>query len=247
MPHRTDAGTTLDHTEHTLRHLREVARLNAERITTAATRVLDCVRADGLVHTAGAGHSLAGVLESFYRAGGLAAVRPLYHPDLLPLHGATSSTAAERTPGLAERVLAEADFRGGTDVLVVFSNSGINPYPVELAATARAAGSTVIAVTSPTAAAAAPPRAASTLAAQADVVLDTLVPGGDASHPPAEPVTAPLSSLANVLLWNQLLVRAHELAEAADLPLWRSSNVPDGDEANRAHLERYQPRIPALG
>lgn len=238
----------MQHAEPTLDHLRRVGEHNATALAEAATALLSCVRADGLVCTAGAGHSLAGVMESFYRAGGLAAVRPLYHPDLLPLHGAVASTKTERTPGLAESVLAEAGFRGGTDALVVFSNSGVNPYPVELATTAAAAGSRVVAVTSPAAGAEAPKRAGTTLAEQAHIVLDTLTPGGDASYPPEQPVTAPLSSLANAFLWNLLLVELHQAAERAgvELPLWRSANTVGGDEANAANLEHYGARVPGL-
>ncbi|WP_184722319.1 sugar isomerase domain-containing protein [Saccharopolyspora phatthalungensis] len=236
------------HAEQTLTHLRKIGAHNAESLRAAAGRLFAAVRADGLVFTAGAGHSLAGVMESFYRAGGLAAVRPLYHPDLLPLHGTVASTMTERRSGLAEEVLTAAGFRGGTDALVVFSNSGVNAYPVELATLARAAGSTVISITSPAASAEAPKRAGSTLAEQAEIVLDTLVPGGDASYPAAAPVTAPLSSLANAFLWNMLLVQLHDLATAAgiELPVWRSANTIGGDEANAANIKHYGERVPGL-
>ncbi|MGW5645831.1 sugar isomerase domain-containing protein [Saccharopolyspora sp. NPDC003752] len=236
------------HAEQTLEHLRKIGTHNAEALRAAADRLFAAVRTDGLVFTAGAGHSLAGVMESYYRAGGLAAVRPLYHPDLLPLHGAVASTRTERRTGLAEEVLTAAGFRGGADALVVFSNSGVNPYPVELARLAHAAGSTVVAITSPTASAEAPKRAGTTLAEEAEIVLDTLVPGGDASYPPAEPVTAPLSSMANAFLWNMLLVQMYDLAGAAgvDLPVWRSSNTVGGDEANAANLAHYGARVPGL-
>ncbi|MCA1226505.1 sugar isomerase domain-containing protein [Saccharopolyspora sp. 6M] len=247
-PEPTRAVTGPHHAEPTLAHLRAIGEHNAAALRGAAEALLDCVRADGLVFTAGAGHSLAGVMESFYRAGGLAAVRPLYHPDLLPLHGAVASTNTERTSGLAREVLAEAGFRGGRDALVVFSNSGVNPYPVELAVAAAEAGSVVVAITSPLASADAPLRAGTTLAAQAGIVLDTLVPGGDASYPVAEPVTAPLSSLSNVYLWNMLLVELHDAAQRAEVPLpvWRSANTVGGDEANKANLQHYGARVPGL-
>src|ERR1700744_1317014 len=89
-------------------HLRRVAEHNADAIAPVADALLACVRADGMVLTAGAGHSLVAVAETFYRAGGLACVRPLYHPELLPMHGAVSSTKAERRSGLAADVLGPA-------------------------------------------------------------------------------------------------------------------------------------------
>ncbi|MFI5608030.1 SIS domain-containing protein [Amycolatopsis sp. NPDC051903] len=220
---------------------------NAEQLTAAADLVLGVIRSDALVFTAGAGHSLAAVAETFYRAGGLACVYPLYHPELLPLHGAQQSTKTERRSGLAEEVLAERA-PGPDDVLVVFSTSGVNPYPVELAAGARRRGASVIAVTSRASVAAAPRRSDTTLVEEATVVLDSLVVPGDASHPAGAPRTAPLSTVVNAFLWNLILAEVLDrgTAEGIDVPLWRSSNVEGGDEANAALLAKYGPRVPAL-
>lgn len=228
-------------------HLADVEERNQNAVTAASEMMLDCVRADGLIAVSGAGHSLAAVAETFYRAGGLACIRPLYHPELLPLHGAHSSTVVERRSGLAAEVLDGAGL-AEPDVLVVFSNSGINPYPVELATIAADAGRPVIAITSPAASAAAPQRAATTLAAAATVVLDTLVPPGDATYPVEEPVTAALSTITNAFFWNLLLTRIFDGARQAGtaLPLWCSANVPGGDEANASLLRHYTERVPAL-
>lgn len=228
-------------------HLSRVAEHNASAVDKVADLLLACVRADGLVLTAGAGHSLAAVAETFYRAGGLACVRPLFHPDLLPMNGAVSSTKAERRTGLAAQVLGPEPL-AEHDVLVVFSTSGVNPYPVELAAQVRGAGRAVVAVTSGPASAVAPRRSDSTLAEQAGIVLDTLVPPGDSTYPPNAPVAAPISTVANAFLWNLVLVRLIDVAAAGNvtLPLWRSSNVPGGDEANAGLMARYTPRVPAL-
>jgi uncharacterized phosphosugar-binding protein len=227
--------------------LAEAERANSEQVSQAAEAVLAVIRADALVFTAGAGHSLAAVAETFYRAGGLACVYPLYHPELLPLHGAQSSTVAERRSGLAEQVLAEKA-PGADDVVVIFSTSGVNPYPVELAAKARANGATVIAVTSRASVAAAPKRAATTLVDEATIVLDSGVRPGDSSYPEDAPRTAPLSTVINAFLWNLVLAQVLDLGKAAgvEVPLWRSSNVDGGDEANASMLAHYGAKVPAL-
>ncbi|WP_433262424.1 SIS domain-containing protein [Actinosynnema sp. CS-041913] len=229
-------------------HLTRVEQQNAAALDDVAELVLASVRADGMVLAAGAGHSLAAVAETFYRAGGLACVRPIYHPELLPMHGAVSSTAAERRSGLAAEVLGESGL-APHDVLFVFSTSGVNPYPVELAVQAADAGCPVVAVTSLAASAAAPRRAGTTLAENATVVLDNLVPPGDATYPADDPVTAAVSTVATAFLWNLLLVRLLDKAAEAgvSLPLWRSANVEGGDAANSDLLRKYQSRIPQLG
>ncbi|QTR02504.1 SIS domain-containing protein [Saccharothrix algeriensis] len=229
-------------------HLTRVEQHNAAALDDVAELVLAGVRSDGMVLAAGAGHSLAAVAETFYRAGGLACVRPVYHPELLPMHGAVSSTAAERRSGLAAEVLRDAGL-APHDVLFVFSTSGVNPYPVELAALAADAGCPVVAVTSLAARAAAPRRAGTTLAENATVVLDNLVPPGDATYPLDNPVTAAVSTVATAFLWNLLLVRLLDKAAEAgvELPLWRSANVEGGDAANAGLLRKYQTRVPQLG
>ncbi|MFD2471791.1 sugar isomerase domain-containing protein [Amycolatopsis silviterrae] len=223
------------------------AEANAAQVSAAAGLLLGVIRADALIFTAGAGHSLAAVAETFYRAGGLACVYPLYHPELLPLHGAQHSTRTERRSGLAEEVLAERA-PGPDDVLVVFSTSGVNPYPVELAAGARRRGAAVIAVTSRACVAAAPRRSPTTLVEEGTVVLDSLVIPGDASYPESAPRTGPLSTVVNAFLWNLILAEVYDrgTAEGLDVPLWRSSNVEGGDAANAALLAKYEPRVPAL-
>ncbi|MDA2808090.1 sugar isomerase domain-containing protein [Nocardiopsis suaedae] len=231
--------------------LEEVQRANADVLEEVAALVVErAVRGDGMVLVAGSGHSMIAVAEAFFRAGGLAPVKPLYHPDLLPLHGAAAATAAERRSGLADEVLdgAGADADRG-DLLFVFSTSGVNPYPVELARGARGRGLPVVAFTSRACAAAAPRRAGGTLAEDAGLVVDTLVDPGDAAYPQADPVTAPLSSLANSYLWNLLLASVHDRVRKEDLepPLWRSANMPGGDEANQRFFSRYGPRVPELG
>ncbi|GAA1020620.1 MULTISPECIES: sugar isomerase domain-containing protein [Amycolatopsis] len=227
--------------------LAAAAEANAAQVSAAADLLLGVIRADALVFTAGAGHSLAAVAETFYRAGGLACVYPVYHPELLPLHGAQHSTRTERRSGLAEEVLAERA-PGPDDVLVVFSTSGVNPYPVELAAGARRRGAAVIAVTSRACVAAAPRRSPTTLVEEGSVVLDSLVIPGDASYPASAPRTGPLSTVVNAFLWNLILAEVYDrgTAEGLDVPLWRSSNVEGGDAANAALLAKYEPRVPAL-
>lgn len=225
------------------RQVAAVVEANAAAVRAAAEVVVEVARAGRVLHAAGAGHSLAGVLEMFFRAGGLPFVNPLWHPDVLPLNGAARSTEAERRPGLGTQVARDAGLRAG-DGVVVFSTSGVNPYPVEIAAAGREAGARVVAVTSRAASAAAPPRDGRRLADLADVVLDTCVPPGDVVWPPDEPRSAPLSTLANALCWNLTLVAALEIAP--DLPTWRSANTTAPAEHNARLREQYRAVIPPI-
>ncbi|MGH3316554.1 MAG: sugar isomerase domain-containing protein [Nocardioidaceae bacterium] len=228
--------------------LDRVDEVNKDGLGRAAGVLLQCLQRDGLIHVAASGHSLALVCETFYRAGGLAAVRPLWRQDMLPLGDAQGSTVAERTPGLGPDVVAAAAPQPD-DVAVVFSTSGRNPYPVEVAAACKERDVTVVAVTSPQAIQAAEARYDSTLVQHADVVLDTAVPPGDVAYPSDDPRTSAVSTITAAYVWGVLLAELDDLAMRCgfDLPRWRSANVPGGDAANVGLFSRYGPRVPELG
>ncbi|MEV4677744.1 MULTISPECIES: sugar isomerase domain-containing protein [Actinomadura] len=227
--------------------LDDLDETSGKAIDAAAALLLESVEADGIVHVAGAGHSLAMVFETFYRAGGLAAVRPVWDPGVLPLDDALRSTRVEREAGVG-RAVAAAAAPAPPDVAVVFSTSGRNPYPVEVAAECRARGVPVVAVTSARAARGAAARTATALADHADIVLDTCVPPGDVLHPAAAPRTAAASTILAAYAWARVLAALDDLAAArgAELPRWTSANVPGGDEVNAALLARYRHRVPEL-
>jgi uncharacterized phosphosugar-binding protein len=229
-------------------HLERVEAANAPTLDRLAEKMLDVVGDDGLMYVGGTGHSLAMVLETFYRAGGLACVQPLYHPSLLPLHGGQASTRCEHASGLA-RLMVGNHFPGPTDLAFIFSNSGVNSVPVELAEELSARGTPVVAVVSLTHLRAAPARAGHKIDEVADFILDTLVPYGDASYPTGDgSTTAGLSSLTGVYLWNLLLARVADRAveRGLRLPVWASSNVAGGAEQNIVLFDRYRHRVPEL-
>lgn len=242
LPAAEDFGTAMR------AHLLRVEVANAATLDHVADRMLEVVRGDGLIYVTGTGHSIGSVLETFYRAGGLACVQPLYHPSLLPLHGGQESTLCEHLPGLA-RLMVGHHRPGPGDLGIVVSNSGINAVPVELAEELAKAGTPVVAVVSLTHLHQATARVGRKLDQVADYILDTLVPYGDAAYPAGDGVTAAgMSSLTNVYLWNLLLTRLIDRAAAAGvgLPIWTSSNVSGGEERNAGLFARFGPRVPTL-
>ena len=229
-------------------HLAEVEHANEHTLDDVAQRMLDVICSDGLIYVGGTGHSVALMLESFYRAGGLACVQPLYHPALLPLHGGEDSTLAEKTSGFA-RILVDRYAPTSRDLAFVFSNSGVNAVPVELADELKRGGTPVVAVVSMTHLTAAPLHGDHKIDAVADIVIDTRVPYGDAAYPTADGVmTAGLSSLTCVYVWNLLLTRLADLAATAGvrLPLFTSSNMVGGAERNVELFKHYRPRVHSL-
>lgn len=161
--------------------LSDVERTQLPALHQAAALTAESLTAGGILHVFGTGHSHILAEEVFFRAGGLVQVNAILDPALMLHVSALQSTELERLEGYAAIVLARYDLRAG-DVLVVVSNSGRNPVPIEAALYAKERGLKVFAVTSMDAYRSVPVRHSGgrRLADLADVVIDTYVPKGDA-------------------------------------------------------------------
>jgi uncharacterized phosphosugar-binding protein len=202
-----------------------LARLDLAPVVAAAHALAPRVRAGGLLHVLGAGHSLLLALEGFYRAGGPGWLHQLFDPRLSTARGVRVTTF-ERSPGLGRELVAGLDPGGA---LLVVSSSGRNAVPVEAAETAAAAGLLTIAITS---------RApGNRLAGAVEHVLDSAVPPGDAVVPVGGARMAPVSTVVGAVLLHALLAETELLLGGANVLL--SNNVDGGDRHNAALIARY--------
>lgn len=204
--------------------LESVARLDMGQVDAAAPALAARIAAGGLLHVLGSGHSQLLALEGFYRAGGPAWVVPLLDDRLSPAHG-VSAGAAERRPGLGARLVFGLD---GGQALLIVSNSGRNPVPVEAAEGAVRAGLLTLAITSRS--------DGNRLATIVDHVLDTGVPPGDAAVSIGDARMAPLSTILGAVMLHALLAQTTALLGGEVLV---SNNVPGGRERNAALVARY--------
>lgn len=228
--------------------LDQIEATQGASIARAARLVSDSLLASGVWHLFGTGHSHIISEEVYYRAGGLAPVNAILFPALMQHEGPATSTKLERLPGLARLILEKEDLRPG-EVLTVISNSGKNAVPVELALLARERGLKTIALTSLAQSKAASPGAGQTkkLFEVCDVVIDNCGAPGDAAVPltGTDLCTGPTSTLANVAIIQQIVVEVCRAFQAAgeDPPLFKSANLPGGDEWNAALIEKYGTRV----
>ena len=132
--------------------------------------------------------------------------------------------------------------------MIVGSNSGVNPVPVEMAAEARADGVNVIALTSREGSRATPVRnsVGKRLYEIADIVID-YVPCGDAAIQVdgVSQKTGPVSTGSGAAILNSIVVRVIEklARRGIDPPIFMSSNIPGGLEHNEALLDEYRCKI----
>jgi len=208
---------------------------------------------DHLLYVFGTGgHSTIAAEEMSWRAGGLAAVSPIFDPGVSLGYGARRSSAIERTPGYAQAVLGPYPITRD-DVLIIANAYGINACTVDAALWARTRGITTVGITSPDFSRRVPADhparhpSRKSLFEVVDHVLDTKMPERDAvlEFPGLAAWVAPVSTILNAFVIQSLV---GEIADAllkmgATPPIWTSGNIPGGDEANQSLIERYAHRV----
>lgn len=234
-----------------LRLLAEIASRAEPKVDAAAKLLAHCVKADGVIHAFGTGHSQATVMEIAGRAGGLVPTNRIALSDLV-LFGAAdpailTDPMLERRSDVAVRLYELAAVRS-QDMFVIISNSGVNGAIVQMAQLVKQKGHDLIAITSleHTYRVPAQHESGRRLVDLADVVLDNGAPYGDAmfTTPGGDSVCA-VSSLSAALLAQMALAQAVRLLldDGIRPPLYVSANVPGGADRNRQLEARFAGRI----
>jgi len=218
------------------RLLEKAEHSQIDSIVQAGKVIADAIILGGTLHIFGTGHSHMLAEELYVRAGGLACVNAILEPSLMLHEDPVRATELERQEGLAAEILAKHEMRAG-DVLIVVSNSGRNPVPIEMALLARERGLMVIALTSLDHSQAVNSRHSSgrRLFAVADIVLDNGGEVGDAvleveGHPTK---ACPTSTVIGAAILNAVVGTAIEelLSMGIAPPVLVSSNVNGSQNA----------------
>ena len=228
--------------------LEEVERTQSDKIAAATDLIAESLLDGGVWHIFGTGHSHFIGEEVYYRAGGLVPVNAILFPALMQHEGPVTSTDLERLPGLAKVVLDKQDIRAG-EVLTIVSTSGKNAVPVEMALIAKGRGIKTVAITSLKQSQAAKHGTGQDkkLYDICDVVIDNCGGPGDAALPipGTDLMTGPTSSLVGIAVVEQIVhgVSRRFAESGAEPPVFKTANLPGGDEWNRRMIELYGARV----
>lgn len=228
---------------------------NEEAFSKAAELIADRLSKDELVYLVGpGGHSNMTTEETLCRAGLPVQLSPMIDCTNL-IFGTTKTRFLQRSGNYAKGLLEQYYIKGG-DVLIVVNSYGINYLCVDLALEARKLGAKVIAITSTKHCsqieAGHPARHPSgqNLKDVVDVYLDSKMPFGDVTTEVSgvDQLLGPVSTIGNVFTMNMLMMEAVErLVEKGVSPkIWRSINLPGGDEYNKTYFHDYGDRIKYL-
>jgi uncharacterized phosphosugar-binding protein len=207
-----------------------------------AQRMTETILAGGRIFVFGTGHSHLLAEEGYARAGGLLSVVPIFYAALMLHESIPLSAKIERTPGLAVDLLDRSGIHPW-EMLFVYSNSGVNQLPVEMALEAKRRGIVTVTVGSVAFARIAPlSSAGKRLAEVCDFAIDNGgVPGdGIIPIPGLEPKVGPTSTVIGALIWNALVVETtHRLQLArGDAPVGVSFNMPNYAQYAQAIKEK---------
>ena len=220
------------------RLVEEVQSTQLENIKRAAGLITDTIAKGRLPFIFGAGHSHFLCYEVFARAGGLGQWQPILDHGLDFGSGARRQGGYERLTGVAAIIIRDYDVQPD-DVLVVISNSGRNPAPVEMALEGKKRGATIIALTSMQHSSSVSPAnpAGKRLYEVADLVLDNRCPPGDAliELEGLPPRVAPGSTVMGALVLNAIVAQvARNQLERGETPMVAlSGNLEGGQEYNQ--------------
>ncbi len=223
-------------------NLEEIEREEKESFARAIRAVADTIKADGLIYVFGCGHSHLPGLDAFYRAGGLANVSPILDTDLMLHNGAAKSSRMEKMQGIAPETFRRYCLTD-KDMLFVFSASGKNAVPVEMAECARKKGVTTVGVSSSKYY-----EKGGKLHTAVDIPIDCKVPYGDAAIDVGDVKMGGLSTYAALFILNNCLIEGAKLAlaEGAKPPIFISGNIDGGREHNVVLEEMYLGRVKHL-
>ncbi|MBE7046390.1 MAG: SIS domain-containing protein [Ruminococcaceae bacterium] len=227
--------------------LEKIKSTQMEKITKAAEIVSDVINKKGIIYMFGCGHSHLIALDCFYRAGGLANVSAMLDTDLMLHNGAAKSSKMEKMQGIAEP-LFDRYLLGENDVLFIFSTSGKNAVPSELAKIASEKGIRNISVVS--SAYFDDETSIPKLHENSDFYIDNCVPYGDAviEIDGCEQRMGSVSTAASSFIIQSILLEAAQMSadKGEEIPVYMSGNIVGGSDFNKKLVKEYLPRIKHL-
>ncbi|MBO5316319.1 MAG: SIS domain-containing protein [Clostridia bacterium] len=222
--------------------LEQIEKEEQKTLRKAVRLVAETIKNEGLIFTFGCGHSHLPGLDAFYRAGGLANVSPMLDTDLMLHNGAAKSSRMEKMSGIAPEI-----FRRYTpsekDIIFIFSASGKNQVPIEMADAAKSAGVKCIGISS-----LAYTEKGGKLHEHVDIAIDCKIPYGDACIDVGDVKMGGLSTYAACFILNTCLINGAKLAleQGVKPPVYLSGNVEGGREHNVVLENLYLGRVKHL-
>ena len=203
---------------------------------------------DGMIYIFGTGHSHMLAEEGHFRAGGFAPICPILNSDLMLHKNTIVSSVLERRAGVASKLLKKYKIKS-QDILVIFTNSGVNQAPLEAAYFAEKIKCKTVGISSESySKIAKKSKYKKKLSEVVNYHIDNFGPPGDALiNVKNKYNVSPFSTIAGSFILNSIISEVAELAKNdKPFPFYISGNMPNAEKHNKELMKNYIKRNPHI-
>ena len=203
---------------------------------------------NGMIYIFGTGHSHMLAEEGHFRAGGFAPICPILNSSLMLHEDTTFSSVLERTEGVATNLIKKYNIES-KDILVIYTNSGVNQAPLEASYIAKKLKCKTVGVSSESySKIAKKSKYKKRLSEVVDYHFDNYGPPGDALIRIKKNLNvSPFSTIAGSFILNSIISEVAELAKnEKPFPFYISGNMPNAEKHNNKLMKKYIKKNPHI-
>ena len=188
----------------------------------------------------GTGHNHCIAEESLHRAGAFAGVTPILDNKINFSQGITKASANERDKSLAKKIIQKYK-PNKNDSIIIFSNSGINQLPIEVAKIAKSKGLFVVTILSIKYANSLKAKPDKILSYYSDIYINNHSPIGDTIFTEKNIGISSSSTISGIFILNSLWTEMYNfLKDEKLLPFYKSSNLPRSNLHNKKLENKFK-------
>jgi uncharacterized phosphosugar-binding protein len=203
---------------------------------------------NGMIYIFGTGHSHILAEEGHFRAGGFAPICPILNSSLMLHENTIFSSVLERTEGVASNLIKKYNIET-KDILVIYTNSGVNQAPLEAAYFAKKLKCKTVGISSESySKVAKKSKYKKRLSEVVDYHFDNYGPPGDALIEIKKNFNvSPFSTIAGSFILNSIISEVAELAKnERPFPFYISGNMPNAEKHNKKLMKKYIKKNPHI-
>ena len=228
--------------------LEKISSNQKDKFFKVAQEFYKTYKKNGMIYIFGTGHSHMLAEEGHFRAGGFAPICPILNSSLMLHEDTIFSSVLERTEGVATNLIKKYNIES-KDILVIFTNSGVNQAPLEASYIAKKIKCKTVGVSSESySKIAKKSKYKKRLSEVVDYHFDTYGPPGDALIRIKKKLNvSPFSTIAGSFILNSIISEVAELAKnEKPFPFYISGNMPNAEKHNNRLMKKYIKKNPHI-
>ncbi len=222
--------------------LKKISNKEKNKIRKTAKIIAKKYFIGGQIYIFGTGHNHCIAEESLHRAGGFAGACPILDPRIDFSLGIKKASKLERSKRIANDILRKYDLQKN-DLIIIFSNSGINQLPIEVAKIAKSKNMFVVTVLSKAYADSLAKSKSKKLYNYSDLFINNYSPIGDTLFNNKGYGFCSSSTISGLFILNSIWAElAILLKKETPFPFYSSSNLQKKTNHNKILEEKFSIR-----